>query len=413
MKKNAKRVAALGVIWAQVAFAGALIADEQDRPHDTGLAEPESKNTLYLGNDRPRPASGFIIPADRNDTLYLTAQTAAQEETVIRAGERRRVADLLDEFNTAANLQGLCIGASVEALLDEMEQNRNMSRNEAAIMIVDALTAGQIRALPVQAKADLIGAIDTGPMDNDRFAALRKIYTNTMEDPAFSLWDARKQLELSQAVRDDPVLRHARENWAAMTKQEQIEAMRAAAEMTIRIYGGDVGMETVPLYFVQYKDENMYGMYSPRFRTMFLNLNAPRIPESFDDTVSVTIHEALHAYHHQLTDKLADGTLDKDHPSYKYAKVMQESYTRYIKMENDYDAYISNPTERHAWEITYIGRYAGKGPALSLIRPESAVRAAEEDYERFRDRRAALKEEAVNDNQVCSPVSLKMTRTYP
>lgn len=338
---------------------------------------------------------------------------AAPEDKVIRTTGRHKVSDLAEEFNTTVSIRGLCIAAAADELLEKIQKNENMSKNDAALLIVKSLTAEQIRALPLKSKTDLIGAIDAQTMDGEKFAALKKLYTNTMEDPSFALWDAERQLELAKAVRDNPVLQHARQNWQNMDLMEQITAMRVAADLTIQTYGADIGAKTVPLYFMQYSNEDIYGMYLPRARTMFLNLKSPKIPESFDETVSVTIHEALHAYHHQLIDKLDNGTLDQNHPSYKYAQIMQKSYDRYIVADKDYVAYMSNPTERHAWEITYIGRYAGMGSSQSLQRPESDVRMARLIKEHFEKRRDALKDNAVNDNLSCGPVNLRIPRVNP
>lgn len=415
MRKTAKKTAVLSLVWAQVAVAGALMADETGSPHQSSPLEPDAANTAYADETKRQHDPSFIIPQTPAETPYIvTSKTAtAQDDKVIRTSGRHKVSDLAEEFNTTASIRGLCIAAAAEELLEKIQTSENMSKNDAALLIVKSLTSEQIRALPLKSKTALIGAIDDQTMDGEKFAALKKLYTNTVEDPSFALWDAERQLELAKTVRDNPVLQHARQNWQNMDQIEQITAMRVAADLTIQTYGADIGAKTVPLYFMQYKNENIYGMYLPKARTMFLNLKSPKIPESFDETVSVTIHEALHAYHHQLIDKLDNGTLDQNHPTYKYAQIMQQSYDRYIAADKDYVAYMSNPTERHAWEITYIGRYAGMGPAQSLQRPESDVRMARLIKEHFEKRRDALQDKAVNDNLSCGPVGLRIPRANP
>lgn len=394
MNKKIKRyAAALSIVWAQVAFTGAIAADEADNAQSI---EPDN-------------TSSITVPAASNRALLDDEISSV----TIKTKKEKKLSELLEEFNTAASITGLCIGSSIDELLEEIQKSENISKSDAAIIIINTLSGPQIRSLPTKAKTGLIAAIDNHTMDADKFYALKKLYTNAVEDPAFYLWDAEKQLELSKAVRDNPVLQKARKDWDIISDQEKLNAMRVAADLTIQIYGADIGAKTVPLDYMQYQEENIYGMYIPSARAMFLNLKSPKVPEDFKETVSVTIHEALHAYHHQLIDKLEAGTLDKDHPSYKYAELMKESYTRYISDGQDYIAYVSNPTERHAWEITYIGSYAGTGPSVSLQRQENKVKSARSIYDQFKQERQQLKEKVANDNTTCGPVSIEIPRWNP
>lgn len=68
MKKTAKKTAALSLVWAQVAIAGALMADEQDTHYKTPPLEPDVANTAYADETQRRHDPSFIIPQNPDET---------------------------------------------------------------------------------------------------------------------------------------------------------------------------------------------------------------------------------------------------------------------------------------------------------------------------------------------------------
>jgi hypothetical protein len=408
MNKNIKKYAALSLIWAQVAFVGAGLSDDSNN-------EATHNNVDQNATQFPiqTPANDItpdnVVLFDLDKILFNISQENNNEvkPTVIKTRGGESVSSLLNEFESATTIEGACLANSIQHLIDGLSKEAKISKSDAAIRIIDTLSQKQIRELPALAKSELIAAIDdTTEMTPDKYFALRKVYTNTSEDPSFQVWDAEKQVELAQKLSEHPALVDAKKNWHNMNDQEKLQALRVAVDITIETYGSDIGAVSVPLNYIDHPNPNVYGLYLPGMRAMFLNINADAIPENFQESMTVTVHEALHAYHHQLEDRVRDGTLDEDHPAYGYAHILKESGTRYIFNGFDFIAYTSNPTEKHAWEIEYIGKYIGNGPGTDVVDAKRALKEAKEDYEAFKQKREDAKENA--KNLVCTPTQMTL-----
>jgi hypothetical protein len=395
-----KKLAALGALSLQMVFTGAAVAND-DAPQAENANDHRTTNISSAVNDNSSTlgeiGDDLFVPADDN-SLRL--------DRIIAVTETTSVPDLLEEFGTAADADSACLAGAIPDLMQDLQTNDGMTESEAAVWIINSLKPQQIRDLPTNARTDLISAVsENSTMTWGEARALKKMYVNSVEDPSFGLWDAERQVELSKALRDDPVLMDAKTNWSTMSDSDKLVALKRAQELTIKTFGAEFGVTPVPLSFMNFpSNPNIAGMYSLDLREMFLNLDSPMIPEDFDMTMVVTVHEALHAFHHQVSDMYVAGTLDKDHPIYEYAGFMTEGNKRYVTY--DYDVYQANPTEKHAWEISYMEDYVGAGPGKSILEAEWALERAKERHEQFTEGRAKAKNGADNDGS-CEAIILR------
>lgn len=421
MKQKLKRRASAIVLSALAVMPFGLTAKFHEVANDDDPSETARDREITIA-----PPEGGVaqpVPGVTDESLIVTDEVLMayrleryrDDRIVIASSGKDKAASLvLRQFKTAADIESACLANSVDSLLSDLQREENMTRTQAAIRVVNALSEDQIKELPSLARADLTSAISLERgMTLHHYMALRKIYLNSDEDTYFALWDAQKQHELAEILRDDPVMIAAREHWHEMDNDDKLAVLKDAVKLTISTYGAEFGAEPVPLDFIKHQSERLYGMYKPNERRMYLNLNASKVPEDFATTMVVTVHEALHAFHHQLIDKMKAGDIDADHDVYRYARFMEESYFRYIRAAFDYTGYRSNPTEKHSWEIEYIGDGIGRGPSYDLTESAGRLKKAEDAHKEHTSNHRAAVWEARMGNIYCTDTKLVQKNSSP
>lgn len=416
MKNPLKRWGPAIVLGATMAMPLGMSAKFNDVANDDDIQSRDSDTHLTLApSDKAGYSGKSYSYVEQDDYITYDAMAASRpdegREIIASGGWKRSAASVLGKFRTASSVEDACLADSLESLIRDVRREEGLTRTGAAIRIINALSPEQIKDMPNLARADLIAAINVNEdLSVDTYLAIRKVYINSPEDTYFSRWDAKKQYELSKVLRDDPELMSARQNWDTMQQDEKLHALRRVVDHTIRTYGAEFGITPVPLDFKNHPDPNRYGYYKPGERRMYLNPNSNRIPEDFELTAMVTVHEALHAFHHQLIDRMKAGKIDRDHDVYNYARFMEESYFRYIRAPYDRRAYVNNPTEKHAWEIEYIGAYIGRGSSKPLTRALGNMNMAERNHqEHLQDREQEVRR-ARTEGLYCSEAKLTQRR---
>ncbi len=393
----------------------------------TGSNEDKAKSETFLRSTikPPKGWSGLSEPAAVQDGLVIFSDSAQSrngfwgKKVIAEGGGQTSVLNAMFRYATTGNPDMACMASAIGDLLDDIQKRRNISRADAAVKLIEALSPDQIKNISVEGRTELIAPmisqtdaddpINKSPFPGDAFKALSKIYMNSEEDPAFNTWDAQKQVELTEALRDDPELMQARSKWRKLDENTRLQAMRRIMDLTVKVYGSEFGINPVPVVYIDYSDENVLGMYAPYSRLMLLNRKASEIPEDFNITATVMVHETLHAFHHQLAEKMAQGTIDHGHDIYKYAQFMQESYFRYLSIKyKDYSAYRANPTEKHAWEMqgVGIGSYIGAGANKDSKKIKDNLRKATDAKDNFTRQRDQALEDARISGAQCVPVQV-------
>ena len=275
--------------------------------------------------------------------------------------------DAINKFRSAVDGKSACLGLAAQRILDDIA-NSNIDEPDAARDIIKSLNNQELRDLPMDAKISLIKSlISDGPPDGSNLRALIRIYNFTGEDAFFMAWESQKMDELAQTMRDDPVLIQARQNWNHLSKKEKIEVLQHVADLEIDTFGGPTNMSKRR---VTEKDlgQYTYGQYSSFTNVIQINLTNPAVGRSFEMSVGVTLHEAMHAFDDHLDGLYTWGNLKKNDPKYIFAKLLYTSYSHggYIVSTKDYWGYRVNPTERHAQKMETLAIYAGRGPNYTI-----------------------------------------------
>jgi hypothetical protein len=352
----------------------------------TATFSDHSENLTHTGKDSSRISQ--IFEDARKSVQVSTRNTSTQKA--------------LERYKSAINENSACLGYATDKLLDYAD-DKNLPEPAIAEKIVSDLSSREIRQLPMKTKINLIKALTSdGKPDGKIQRALIKVYQNTGEDPAFALWDAVKQEQLANVLKDDKKVIEARKKWRSLDEDERVEILQYISDLTVKVYGSEFKMSEAR---VKAKDlgRNTYGQYKSWFDLIEINLDHPDLDRSFEQSVSTTLHETMHAFHDHIDNLANRNKIKNDHPTYLMAKLMVKSYSHrgYITSSDSFAGYLSNPTERHANEVGFIARYAGRGPNYKV---PDYIRESGEDFKKDFDKsRNRALNNAKTYNLTCPP----------
>lgn len=379
-------------------------------------------------NRQQKPEAGFVDPAAPHVTIEPPpgwTEDAFARQGFVRAPEDMLakgdvivvplrpspVLDAMINHPSTGNSESACLGEGVGQMMSYLQTDKGMASFDASVLVIKNLRPVQIESLPLPVKKTFMEVSVGGAQASydDLQEALFKLYSNTPEDINFMYWDAQRQQELSEVLARDPVLADARRNWRRMDKGQKLVAMQRTSDLVIQVYGAAAGFVYAPVTveFMQDKNRNLSGSYSRATRIISMNEKAPQIPENFEQTMGSVVHESIHAFHDQAEVNILRGNLTPQSPAYDYMSFIMQSFRLYIKDDSNINYYLSNPTERHAREVSYLGAYAGAGDRHRLREASDRYSEAVRKKDEHDARRAAAVSQAQKSGGLCTPFKLK------
>jgi hypothetical protein len=311
-----------------------------------------------------------------------------------------RASDALQKYQSAIDSKSACLGYATDQILEFADDN-NLPEPDVAANLVRNLHGQELERLPMKTKINLIKSLtQQGAPTGKTLNALIRVYAYTNEDPAFVKWDAIKQAELANILKDDQRVIDAKSKWNHLSKQEKVNILQYISDLAIATYGKDYNMDTVRLGDGDL-GKGTYGQYSSFWNYIEINLEHRDLKYSFEKSVATTLHESMHAFHDHLDDLAWKKQISSNDPAYIFSKLILRSFSNsgYVQSSTNFGGYLANPTERHANEVGKIARYAGQG---KNIRVPSYIKDQGIDYKRTFDqvRQGALRQALIN-NENC------------
>jgi hypothetical protein len=351
-----------------------------------------SLTVLFNSSSSPSSSSSN----EENYFMYEDAASITSEEltAIFEQGA-------LSQYGSAESIEEACLAASLGDSLNVAINDNSVSSAAVARNIVRSMSDDELRDLPTRTKATLIVALTKdGKPKGKEMSALKRVYSQTGEDIAFELWDARKQYELATILKDDPAVIDARKNWGRYSSGKKAAALQHVSNIMMDVYGSGLSMHHIKVKAERIKQKNRntieMGHYKNVSQTIVINTKTLR---NFNDTMEMILHETGHAFQDQLVRKYRKGQLDTGHDTYRQAGIFSANYrgNGYITADSNFDGYLSNPVEQHSRDMESVANYAGRGGSVN----RADLDRAEKLYSDFESARKQAEIDALQNKKSC------------
>lgn len=154
--------------------------------------------------------------------------------------------------------------------------------------------------------------------------------------------DLKNRAEVTKALRADPGVQAALQNWNQLSESDRMQAAQRMSAIMGEVYGFtpfNVGIDR------SLQGTSTQGYFSPSQNKIAISPSLLQNPREFVNTV---IHEQAHAYQHEKAQAASRGTMSPNDPLYQTARTWGQNFANYVSGGN-YQAYRSQPIEAHAF----------------------------------------------------------------
>jgi hypothetical protein len=268
--------------------------------------------------------------------------------------DRRDLIDLLMGVNGPASARGV---------KDIVRQEHAAAKKRCAdaVAAIEPSLPHELQALSLVDKLELLTDLRGGGQyesQDRRKAAMAKLYLHIDLDPDFAIPDGNQRAVALDEIRT--VLAPEDRDWAIMTQDERVDALRVALEIQSKHMGlpaSEQATVRVGANMTRTLDDGstvtLGGVFNPVTRT--IEISSDRLGH-FDTIMDTVIHENTHNHQRWLITQLEQGAIQPGHPYYRQVALFalnqgvgnHKGGTGLLPKKDDDDAYEKQPTELHA-----------------------------------------------------------------
>lgn len=154
--------------------------------------------------------------------------------------------------------------------------------------------------------------------------------------------DLVNRANVIKAIRSDPALQAAFENWDKLPMDAQLTAANRVSAIQGQIYGFQPAAVQVDAFL----KKPSYGYYHPTEDRVHVS---PDVLGDLREFLNTVTHEQAHAYQWEKAVDAKKGKMAPSDPLYETALAWYDNYFNYVQPADGYEAYRTQPIEAHAF----------------------------------------------------------------